>query len=85
MAKVGGTHSLLSKAAVGEHSRRTIRPAQASKKQLLQTMKLAGLAAKHQPQMKLASLAAKQQPQMKLAGLLSCSAGRWRECGGAGT
>ena len=47
MAKVAGTHSLLSKAAAGEHSRRTIRPAQASKKQLLQTMKLAGLAAKH--------------------------------------
>ena len=29
-------------------------------------------------------LAAKQQPQMKLAGLSPCSAGWWRECGGAG-
>ena len=97
MAKVAGTHSLLSKAAAGEHSRRTIRPAQASKKQLLQTMQLVGLAAKHQsqmsaglaakqqPHMKLAGLTAKQQPQMKLAGLLSCSAGWWREYGGAGT
>ncbi len=42
-----------------------------------------GLAAKQQP-IKLAGLAAKQQPLMKLAGLLPCSAGWWRECGGAG-
>ena len=30
-------------------------------------------------------LAAKQQPQTTLAGLSPCSAGWWRECGGAGT
>ena len=53
-----GTHSLLSKAAAGEHSRRTIRPAQALKQ--------------HNSQL------------TKLAGLSPCSAGWWRECGGAG-
>ena len=43
---------------------------------------------RHRPQknnngQQLAGLAAKQQPRM-LAGLSPCSAGRWRECGGAG-
>ena len=34
MVMVAGKHSLLNKAAAGEHSRRTIRPAQASKKSI---------------------------------------------------
>ncbi len=59
------------KAAAGKHSRQTIRPVQASQQNNSQQMKLAGLAAK-------------QQPPMKLAGLSPCSAGWWRECGGAG-
>ena len=55
-------------ATAGGHSRRTLRPAQASRNNSQQ----------------MAGLAAKQQPPMKLAGLSPCSAGRWRECGGAG-
>ena len=69
MTKVAGKHSRQNRAAAGEHSRRTIRPAQASKKQ--------------RPQM-LAGLAAKQQPQTTLAGLSPCSAGWWSEYDGAG-
>ena len=53
----------------GEHSRRTLRPAQASKNNSQQ----------------LAGLAAKLQPPIKLASLSPCSAGEWREYGGAGT
>ena len=69
MAKVAaGKQSLQNKAATGKHSRQMVCPAQASKKNNSQ---------------QLAGLAAKQQPQM-LAGLSPCSAGRWRECGGAG-
>ena len=64
-----GTQSPQNKAAAGGHSRRTICPAQASKKQNSQ---------------QLAGLAAKQQLPTKLAGLSLCSAGWWRECGGAG-
>ena len=58
MAKVtAGKQSLLSKATAGEHSRRMIRPAQASQQ---------------------------NNSQQMLAGLSPCSAGWWRECGGAG-
>ena len=63
-----GKQSLLNKAVAGKHSRQTIRPAQALKKQL-QTI---------QPSQQ------NNSQQMKLAGLLPCSAGWWRECGGAG-
>ena len=52
-----GTQSPQNKAAAGEHSRRTIRPAQALKQ---------------------------NNSQQTLAGLSPCSAGWWRECGGAG-
>jgi len=38
MAKVAGKQSRQNRAAAGEHSRRTIRPAQALKQQLLQTI-----------------------------------------------
>ena len=73
MAKVvAGKQSRQNKAASGKQSRRTIRPAQALKKQLLQTI---------QP------VQASQQnnsKQTSLAGLSPCSAGWWRECGGAG-
>ena len=64
-----GTHSLQNKAAAGEHSWQTMRPAQALKQNNSQQM---------------AGLAAKQWPQTTLAGLSPCSAGWWRECGGAG-
>ena len=66
-----GKHSLQSKAVAGKHSRRTIRPAQALKKQQLQTIRPVQASQQN------------SQP-MKLAGLLPCSAGWWRECGGAG-
>ena len=39
MAKVAGKHSLQNRAAAGEHSRRTMRPAQALMQQLLQTIR----------------------------------------------
>ena len=39
MAKVAGKQSRQNRAAAGEHSRRTIRPAQALKQQLLQTIR----------------------------------------------
>jgi len=63
-----GTQSPQDKAAAGKHSRQMVCPAKASKNNSQQ----------------LAGLAAKQQPQTSLAGLSPCSAGRWRECGGAG-
>ena len=71
MAKVAGKHSLLNRAAAGEHSRRTIRPAQALKKQL-QTIRPVQASQQNNSQ------------QTTLAGLSPCSAGCWRECGGAG-
>ena len=64
-----GKHSPQDKAAAGKHSRQTMQPAQALKQNNSQQM---------------AGLAAKQQPQTTLAGLSPCSAGWWRECGGAG-
>ena len=72
MAKVvAGKQSLLNKAAAGEHSRRTIRPAQALKKQL-QTIRPVQASQQNNSQ------------QTSSAGLSPCSAGWWRECGGAG-
>ena len=65
-----GKQSPRNKGVAGELSRQMVCPAQALKKH-------------NSPQM--AGLAAKQQPQTTLAGLSPCSAGRWRECGGAGT
>ena len=65
-----GKHSPQDKAAAGEHSRQMICPAQALKHTTAN------------------SWPASQQNnscQMMLAGLSPCSAGRWRECGGAGT
>ena len=64
-----GKQSLQNKAAAGEHSRRTVCLAQASKNTTA------------------SSWPASQQnnsQQMTLAGLSQCSAGWWRECGGAG-
>ena len=65
------------------HKARRTRPLQANK--------AGGRSARHRPQrnnsQQLAGrtgLAAKQRPPMKLAGLSPCSAGWWRECGGAG-
>ena len=71
MAKVAGKQSLLNKAAAGEHSRWTIRPAQASKKQL-PTIRPVQASQQNNSQ------------QMMLAGLSPCSAGGWWESGGAG-
>ena len=68
MAKVAGKQSRQNKAAAGKLSWQMVCPAQASKNNSQQ----------------LAGLAAKQQPQTALAGLSPCSAGWWRECGGAG-
>ena len=59
-------HSLQNKAAAGKHSRRTLRPAQASKKQ----------PADGRPRGK------QQQPQTMSACLSPCSAGMWGECKG---
>ena len=71
MAKVAaGKQSRQNKAAAGEHSRRTIRPAQALKQQLQTIRPVQASQQNSQP--------------MKFAGLSPCSAGWWRECGGAG-
>ena len=72
MAKVAGKQSRLNRAAAGKHSRRTIRPAQALKKQLLQTIWPVQASQQNNSQ------------QTSLAVLSPCSAGWWRECGGAG-
>ena len=72
MAKVAGKQSRQNRAAAGKHSRRTIRPAQALKKQLLQTIQLVQASQQN------------NSKQTSLAGLSPCSAGWWRECGGAG-
>ena len=72
MAKVAGKHSLLNKAAAGNQSRRTIRPAQSLMKQLLQTIRPVQASQQNNSQ------------QMMLASLSPCSAGWWREYDGAG-
>ena len=62
------------------HKARRTRPLQADT--------AGGQSDRHRPRrnnsQQLAGLAAKQQPQTTLAGLSPCSAGWWRECGGAG-
>ena len=70
MAKVAGKQSRQNKAAAGKHSRQMIRPAQALKKPQLQTIRPVQ--------------ALQQNNSQQLAGLSPCSAGWWRECGGAG-
>ena len=71
MARVSRQTQPAEEAAAGKHSWQTIRPAQALTQQL-QTIRPVQASQQNNSQ------------QMTLAGLSPCSAGWWRECGGAG-
>ena len=71
----------MAKVVAGKHSRQTIRLAQALKETAADDP--AGTGLEEQPQMS-AGLAAKQAAD-EVGRPSPCSAGWWRECGGAGT
>ena len=86
-SKMNGARTLMW--AVGMAWQRWQQANKACRTRPLQANTAGGQSDRHRPRrnnsQQLAGLAAKQQPQTTLAGLSPCSAGRWRECGGAGT